>query len=98
MWTWKQTVVMLIPIAFVVVGLIVWYMLRKTIRIRTRMEGQLRRDPDINEWLVVFGWSRKVLYTPAIIMSLIASGLMLAKEVNWLPGLNSHMLGGIWLA
>ncbi len=98
MWDWKRIVIFLIPFALVVFGLIAWLCMRKTLRTRLRMEKQLRDDPDINEWLVVFSWSRKVLYIPLVAASLVAFLLMGLKEWEVWPGLNGNIVGGIWLA
>ncbi|KPK85690.1 MAG: hypothetical protein AMJ81_03165 [Phycisphaerae bacterium SM23_33] len=99
MWDdWKKIVVLLLPFFLVIVAAIAWLVLKRTIRSRFRMERQLRDDPDINEWLVVFGWSRKVLYGPTILMCLVAAALMLARETRAIPNLNAGIVGGIWLA
>jgi len=98
MWDWKKITVFAIPFALILVGAIAWLFLRKTIRTRQRMAKQLREDPDINEWLVVFGWSRKVLYLPTVVASLIACILMYFKQGGILPSLNAEIIGGVWLA
>jgi len=97
-WDWKKTVILLIPAVLLVAGVLVAVLLRRTLRTRVRMEKQLRADPDINEWLVVFGWSRKILYVPTILYSLVACGLMLLRQHGVLPNLNEAAVGGIWIA
>ena len=93
-WDWKRIAIFSVPFALVLLGIVAWMFLRKTIRTRRRMERQLRDDPDINEWLVVFNWSRKVLYVPTIVASLVAFSVMLFE-----PGqLTSRIVGGCWLA
>ena len=57
------------------------------------MERQLRGDPDINEWLVVFNWSRKVLYIPTILASFAAFAIMLFR----LDPPVGEIVGGCWL-
>jgi hypothetical protein len=92
-WTASRIVILAIPAILVLLGLIVWGFLRKTIRSRLRTEKQLREDPDINEWLVVFGWSRKVLYVPTILTSAVAAILMFSHQGEiWNP-----VIGGVWL-
>jgi len=91
-WDWKKWLVFSIPFLLVLLGLLVWALARKTIRTRLQMARQLRDDPDIHEWLVVFNWSRKVLYGPTIVMSLIAAAL------TWLNVGNPRTIGGFWLA
>jgi signal transduction histidine kinase len=98
MWDWKRWLVFSIPFIVVILGAIAWVLVRNTIRTRIRMARQLRDDPDINEWLVVFDWSRKILYLPTVLMSLIAAGLMVLHEQNWLFPVNPRLVGGIWLA
>ncbi len=95
MWAWKKIAIFCVPLVLLLLGFISWLFLRKTIRSRFRMERQLRLDPDINEWLVVFNWSRKVLYVPTIIASFIAFILMLFMP----PGAAAaRIIGGCWLA
>jgi hypothetical protein len=59
------------------------------------MEKQLRDDPDTDEWLVIFGWTRKILYIPTIAASLIASVVMLFFPTD---SVSSSVIGGVWLA
>lgn len=96
MWDWKKIVIFSVPFVLLAFGLVAWFFLRKTIRTRARVARQLRNDPDINEWLVVFGWSRKVLYVPVILMSLAAFVLMMLKA-GPIPEINAGIVGGIWL-
>lgn len=97
---WKQVSVFAIPLGIIVLAGIVWLFVRRTIRTRLAMAKQLRLDPQINDWMVVFNWSRKILYVPTIVASLLAAGFMLVCERNWVhfneqfPG----ALGGVWLA
>lgn len=97
MWGWKRIVIFSVPFVLLLFGAVAWLFLRKTIRTRSRVARQLRDDPDINEWLVVFGWSRKVLYVPVILASLAACALMTLKEADWIPGINAEIVGGVWL-
>jgi len=97
-WTWKKWLVFLLPAILLVAGAVVWLLMRRTIRTRLRMERQLRDDPDINEWLVIFGWSRKVLYFPVIAASVAAGVLTLLREHGVWAGLNPYVVGGAWMA
>ena len=83
-------------IAIVVGGAIL--LLRKTLRTRLGMEKQLRLDPDINDWLVIFGWTPKVLYVPTMLAAVLASILMFMKESGWevFAGIDPKVVGGIW--
>jgi hypothetical protein len=76
-----------------------WLTLRKTIRTRLGMKKVLRDDPDINDWLIIFNWTTKILYGPAIIASLLASFLMYLREAGWIfSHINPELVGGIWFA
>ncbi len=97
-WSWQKWAIFAVPFALLALGGLAWLLLRKTLRTRNRMERQLRDDPDINEWLVVFNWSRKVLYVPTILASLLAAALMYLKQWGVLPTLNGELVGGVWLA
>jgi hypothetical protein len=91
-WPWERWLVFLIPFAVLLLAVIVWLLLRGTLRTRRRVERSIREDPDINEWLVVFGWSRKVLYLPTVAVSFIAAIIMFINE-QWEY---RFILGGIW--
>ncbi len=76
-----------------------WFMLRKTVRTRLRMKKKLNEDPDINDWLIIFNWTPKVLYVPAIIVSLLASLSMLLRDAGWIfTRISPELVGGIWFA
>ena len=92
-----KQIVMWIPLMLVAVGAIAWMMFRKSIRTRLRMNKQLRDDQDIHEYLVTFNWSRKVLYIPTVLVSLVACVLMLLRENGQWSELNIELLGGIWI-
>ena len=92
-WEWKKVVIFGVPFAFVLFGVIAWLFLRKTLRTRLRMKKQLRDDPDINEWLVVFNWSRKVLYFPTILASFGAFIAVLFGP----SAMVGEIVGGCWL-
>lgn len=97
MWDWKRIAIFSIPFMLIAISVIVWLFMRKTLRSRRNMERQLREDPDINEWLVVFGWSRKILYLPMVLSSVIACILMyIGQAAGWGPAFG-HVVGGIWL-
>ncbi len=91
-WPWETWLVFFIPFILLVVGVVIWLLLRQTIRTRMRVERSIRDDPDINEWLVAFGWSRKVLYLPTVAVSLVAAIIMFI-DPDWS---HRHLLGGIW--
>lgn len=95
---WKKVAIFFLPLILALLAGIVWFFIRRTIRTRLRMERQLHDDPDINEWLVVFNWSRKIIYVPTVIVSLLGSLLMLLKETGLWSSLDGSIVGGAWLA
>ncbi len=99
-WTSNQMIALYIAIGLLLASVAAWFILRKTLRTRRAMERQLREDPDINDWLVIFGWTPKVLYIPTIIVAVLASLLMFMQESGWkiFAGINPRTVGGIWFA
>ena len=101
-WSWasNQMIAIYIAIGVAVVAVVSWLILRKTVRTRMGMERQLRQDPDINDWLVLFGWTSKVLYVPTLVVAVLASILMFMQESGWkvFSGINPKTVGGVWFA
>jgi hypothetical protein len=93
-WSTTQWVVFYTPAALLLVAGVVGWMLRKTIRGRVGLARQLRLDPDIAEFMIVFDWSRKVLYLPTIAGAIVCGILMTFLEEG---GQASLILGGSWL-
>jgi hypothetical protein len=92
-----------IAVGAAVISVVAWLILRKTVRTRLRMEKTLRDDPDINDWLIIFNWTPKILYVPTIIAALLASALMCVRlagcKVEWIVGhIRPELVGGVWLA
>ncbi len=93
-WAAKEWIIFSVPFLLILIAVGIWFFLRKTIRTRLRFAKQLRDDPDINEWVVAFNWSRKVLYMPTIVASLAACVAMAFIE----PGSTAaEIVGGVWL-
>jgi len=82
MWTSGKMIALYILIGVGGASVAAGLLLRKTLRTRIRTERIIREDPDINDWLVAFGWTPKVLYVPTIAASLVASILMFLKETE----------------
>ena len=95
-WDWSKWLVFSVPFLLVLLGVGIFFLLRGTFRSRYKTEKALRDDPDINEWLVVFNWSRKVLYLPFIVVSLIAGILALIFPAHNYLEFN-RIMGGIWI-
>ena len=89
-WTSNRMIALYIAVGVAVAGLVAWVVLRKTVRSRLRMENMLRNDPDINDWLIVFNWTPKILYLPTMAASVLACVLMLFQA-------DPKMVGGVWL-
>jgi hypothetical protein len=77
-----------------------WLLMRKTLRTRLQTEKALRLDPDMNDWLVIFGWTPKVLYVPTMLAAVLASILMFLHEsdAGVFAGINPEVVGGVWFA
>jgi hypothetical protein len=91
-WLSNQMVAVYIAAGFIAACVLAWFILRRTVRTRLRMEKTVRDDPDINDWLVIHNWTTKILYVPTIIASFIAAALL------QIPGINQAAVGGIWFA
>jgi len=100
MWTSNEMIALYIAIGVCALAVVGWVVLGKTVRTRLKMERTIRQDPDINDWLVVFDWTPKVLYVPTIVASVLASVLMFLKGTDWwiVGSINPEIIGGIWFA
>jgi hypothetical protein len=97
---WKDVAIFSIPFAILLLGAVIWLFIRRTVRTRLKMAQQLKADPQISEWMVIFTWSRKVLYLPTVIAGLVAAALMGIHESGWVtfaPAL-IKIIGGVWIA
>lgn len=90
-WTTTQIIVFVAPFALLLIGFGVLMLMRKTVRTRFKMIKQLDADPDIKNWLVVFGWTGKIIYFPTVVLSLLFFIL------SALGAVNTGTLGAIWL-
>ncbi len=100
-WLTSNTMIALyIALGVMVAGVVAWLLARKTLRTRLQTEKALRLDPDMNDWLVIFGWTPKVLYVPTMLAAVLASVLMFAQESGWrmFAGIDPKVVGGIWFA
>ena len=100
LWTSNQMIALYIALGVALMGMVSWFLMRKTLRTRLSMEQQLRRDPDINDWLITFGWTSKVLYVPTMAAALLASALMFLHESGWsiFADIDPKIVGGVWFA
>ena len=99
-WTSNGMIALYIALAVAVVGVVAWFILRRTLRTRVDTERILRADPDLSDWLVIFGWTPKILYVPTILAALLAAALMFMNESGWriFAGINPKVVGGLWFA
>jgi hypothetical protein len=81
-WTSNGMIALYIALGAVAAGVILWFLLRKTLRTRMGMVKTLQRDPDVSDWLVIFGWTSKVLYAPSIVAALIAALLVFVTRIS----------------
>ena len=91
-WFSNKMIAVYIAIGLLAAVVVAWLILRKTLRTRLRMQNAIRLDPDINDWLVVFNWTSKVLYVPTIVASFLAAG------ISCFPGISEAAIGGVWFA
>ena len=98
MWTSNKMIALYILLGLAAVAVGAWFLLRKTLRTRLNMKKSLVADPDINDWLIAFGWTPKILYVPTILVSLVAALLMYLQETQWGPlqGIPIRLVGSIW--
>ncbi len=89
-WFSNKMIALYIAVGVVVAIVAAWLILRKTLRTRLRMEKAIREDPDINDWLIIYNWTPKVLYVPTIIASFFAAILLC------IPCIPPAAIGGIW--
>ncbi len=100
MWTSNQMIALYIAVGVALVGVFSWFLMRKALQTRMTMMKQLRLDPDMNDWLVTFGWTPKVLYFPTMAAAALASILMFLHESGWslFAGIDPQIIGGVWFA
>jgi hypothetical protein len=98
-WLSNQMIAVYIAIGLLGASVAAWFILRKTLRTRLKMQKVMKLDPDVNDWLIIFNWTPKILYAPTIAASVIASLLMYLNEIDlWFFGsIPSIVIGGIWL-
>jgi hypothetical protein len=99
-WTSNGMIALYIAIGIVVAAVVAWLLIRKTLRTRLQTEKALRLDPDMNDWLVIFGWTPKVLYVTTMLAAVLASILMFLHEsgAGVFAGINPKVVGGVWFA
>ena len=94
-WDLQRIIIFSLPFVLLGVCALGWLLMRKTLRTRMRVSKQLRDDPDINDWMIAFNWSRKILYLPTIAASFAAAIAMMYFDRN---SNGAKIVGGAWLA
>jgi hypothetical protein len=89
-WFSNGMIALYIALGFIVAVVVAWFVLRKTFRTRLRMDKALKEDPDINDWLIVYNWTAKILYVPTIFASFLAAALLC------IPCIPPAVVGGVW--
>jgi hypothetical protein len=99
-WTSNRMVALYVAVGVAVAGVVAWLILRKTLRTRLRMQKTIALDPDINDWLIIFDWTPKILYVPTIAAAFVAAGLMFLVQAQWwiFRSVNPEIIGGTWFA
>jgi hypothetical protein len=95
-WTSPRMVAFFIAIGAVVICIIAFFFLSRTLRTRRRMHRTLKEDKDIDDFLIVFNWTEKVLYFPSVIASLLAATAMYLNQAG-LFFLEPEIVGRIWV-
>lgn len=92
-WDTTRWIVFFLPLLIALIGLGIYLLMRKTIRTRSEIDRELKNNPDINEWLVIFDWSRKVIYMPTVVVSVVCfiASVLGASESTL------GTLGTVWL-
>ena len=99
-WMTSKMIAFYIAIGIAVIAIIAWLALRKTLRTRLRMKKDMIQDPDIDDFLIIFDWTPKILYFSTMVASILASILMfLHQEKVWFfASMKPELVGSIWFA
>ncbi|MBW7990307.1 MAG: hypothetical protein FVQ84_09875 [Planctomycetes bacterium] len=97
-WMTSKMIAFYIAIGLAVATIAAWFLLRRTLRTRLRMKIIMNEDRDIDDFLIVFDWTSKILYFPTMIASIVAANLMYLQEADlWIFGsIDPKIIGGVW--
>lgn len=97
-WASDKMIALYILFGAVAAGMLAWVVrLKRVFRPRWKME-KILKDSNIQDWLIVFDWTPKTIYMPAIAASFLASVLMFLKEADWwiFGSISPAFIGGAW--
>jgi len=97
-WMTGKMIAIYIVVGLAVAIIVAWLLLRQTLRTRIRMKKIMIEDPDINDLLIAFDWTSKVLYFPTMIASIVAANLMYLQEADlwFFSSINPKIIGSAW--
>ena len=97
-WMTSKMIAFYIAVGLAVATIVAWLLLRKTLRTRLRMKAIMIEDPDIDDFLIIFDWTSKVLYFPTMIASIVAANLMYLQEADlwFFSSINPKIIGSAW--
>jgi hypothetical protein len=97
-WMTGKMIAIYIAVGLAVAIIVAWLLLRQTLRTRIRMKKIMIADPDIDDFLIAFDWTSKVLYFPTMIASIVAANLMYLQEADvwFFSSINPKIIGSSW--
>ena len=97
-WMRSNMIAIYIAVGLAVAIIVAWLLLRQTLRTRLRMKKIMTEDPDIDDFLIVFDWTSKILYFPTMIASIVACNLMFLQEADlwFFSSINPKIIGSAW--
>jgi len=94
-WTDPEAIALYFAAGIFSFGIIVFISLMRRATTRWEMEQRLRDNKDINDWLVIFNWTRKILHLPTIVFSFLAAFIMLLYPADDFPTV-AKIVGACW--
>ena len=97
-WMRGNMIAIYIAVGLAVATIVAWLLLRRTLRTRLRMKKIMTEDPDIDDYLIIFDWTSKILYFPTMIASIVAANLMFLQEADlwFFSSINPKIIGSAW--
>ncbi|MBC8471367.1 MAG: hypothetical protein H8D56_18055 [Planctomycetes bacterium] len=97
-WMTGKMIAFYIAVGLAVATIAACLLLRNTLRTRLRMKKIMIEDPDIDDFLIAFDWTSKILYFPTMIASIVAANLMYLQEADvwFFSSINPKIIGSAW--